>query len=89
MGTYVGQLVHPGTGLSRPMYAGWSWPAFFFGCLWYFVKGMWGYGFIYLLVSATVIGWPFALFIAPMWANRQLTEHLGGKGYVRASATGA
>jgi len=23
---------------------GWSWPAFFYGCIWAFIKGMWGLG---------------------------------------------
>ena len=83
MSQLMGEMEHPGTGLRAHIYSGWSWPAFFFGPIWYLVKGMWGLGLLYLVLCFTGIGWLVGLIVAPMVANRHLTEHLGGKGYVR------
>lgn len=83
MGRYVGEMTQASTGLSQPVYEGFSWPVFFFGPFWYMVKGMWGYGLLYMAICFTGVGWVLGLFIAPFLGNRQYLEHLGSRGYTR------
>lgn len=83
MGRLIGQLRQEASGLEVSAYAGWSWPVFFFGPLWYLVKGLWGIGLLYLVISAVTfgIGWLLGLLIMPAIANKQYLEHLGSRGY--------
>jgi hypothetical protein len=77
----IGTLRHPGTGLQEPAYAGFSWPAFFFGAFWYAAKGMWGMAILSFIVSMFTFGIAWFL-VFPFMANRQLIQHLGAAGYV-------
>jgi hypothetical protein len=45
----------------------WNWPAFFFGPIWYLVKGMPAKGLLYVLIMATGIGWLFLLVYAGLY----------------------
>jgi hypothetical protein len=45
----------------------WNWPAFFFGPIWYLVKGMPLKGLMYVVVAATGIGWPFLIVYAGLY----------------------
>lgn len=36
--------------------AKWNWAAFLFGCIWYFVRGMWAKGLILLLIALGTSG---------------------------------
>lgn len=42
--------------------AKWNWAAFFFGCLWYFYKGMWFKGLLMLLIGCVFAGIPLPFF---------------------------
>jgi hypothetical protein len=45
-------------GVHEAVKQGWSWPAFFFGIIWAFVKNLWliGFGFFAMLVVFMVLG---------------------------------
>jgi len=73
-----------GSGLTADVYKGFSWPAFFFGALWYAAKGMWGMAILSLVVSMFTVGIAW-LFVFPFMANRQYREHLATRGYRMAS----
>jgi zinc-ribbon domain/Protein of unknown function (DUF2628) len=45
----------------------WNWPAFFFGPIWYLLKGMPAKGLLYVLVMATGIGWLFLVVYAGLY----------------------
>jgi hypothetical protein len=80
MSQRIGTLRHPNTSLTEPAYKGFSWPAFFFGSLWYASKGMWGMAILTLIVSLFTFGIAW-LFVFPFMANRQHLQHLGALGY--------
>jgi multisubunit Na+/H+ antiporter MnhG subunit len=80
MGTRIGVMRQDASGLQETVYKGFNWPCLFFGCFWYFVKGMWGKGilaFLFAILTAS-LSW---LFIMPFLANKQYREHLGSRGY--------
>ncbi len=84
MGTRIGTMVQPSTGLTQEIYQGWSWPCFCFGSLWYLAKGMWGIGLVWLLLSivtGSVLHW-IGIVVMAAKANEQYREHLGARGYV-------
>lgn len=86
MSTPIGFMVQSASGLEEMTYDGWSWPCFFFGPIWYLVKGMWGIGLLWLalaIVSASAL-WFLGIFVMPAIANRQYREHLGSRGYTRS-----
>ena len=45
----------------------WNWPAFFFGAIWYLVKGMPAKGLLYVLIMATGIGWLFLIVYSGLY----------------------
>ena len=45
----------------------WNWPAFFFGPIWYLVKGMPLKALLYVIVAATGIGFPFLIVYAGLY----------------------
>lgn len=76
MSVSAGYSFHPINGSKEPIYEGWSWPAFFFGCIWCMVKGLWGLAvaiFLIALVSLAIpiLGW---LIVIGTWF------YLGSKG---------
>lgn len=91
MGKRAAVLVQEATGLQVQTYRGWSWPCFFFGSLWYMVKGMWGLGllwFVFSAATASVLHWIGIFYFAAV-ANRQYLEHLGSRGYRARAMTDA
>lgn len=83
MGTYAGRMAQKATGLEMQVYNGFSWPCFFFGPLWYLVKGLWGVGLLWIVAAivTTGAGWLLGILVMPFIANRQYREHLGTSGY--------
>lgn len=83
MSRRIGTMVQKSTGIQVPVYEGWSWPCFFFGSFWYLVKGMWGIGLFWLVLSVLTgsllhfIG----ILVLSTKANQQFREHLGARGY--------
>lgn len=45
----------------------WNWPAFFFGPIWYLVKGMPAKGLLYGFIAATGVGFPFLIVYAGLY----------------------
>lgn len=45
----------------------WNWPAFFFGPIWYLLKGMPLKALLYVIVAATGIGFPFLIVYAGLY----------------------
>lgn len=83
-------MVQPNTGLTQPIFRGWSWPCFFFGAFWYLYKRMWGMGLLWIVLAAVSysgLHW-LGILILPWFANRQYVEHLGEKGWKLADSTG-
>lgn len=83
MGSVIGRMTQKSSGLENDVYVGFSWPCFFFGSLWYLVKGMWGIGLLWIVLSifsASIFHW-IGILIMPFVANRQYREHLGARGY--------
>lgn len=83
MSTRAGIMRQDASGLEVQTYTGWNWPCFFFGSLWYLVKGMWGPGLTWLIFSALTAGvlHLVGILIMPMKANMQYREHLATRGY--------
>lgn len=83
MSTLAGTMRQEGSGLSAQVYHGWSWPAFFFNCLWYMYKGMWVHGLVLFVVNLATVGlaWALGLIIVPLVANKQHQEWLASRGY--------
>ena len=78
---------HTNTKITKEVKQGFNWPGLFFGCFWYWYKGMVGKGFLFFFI-ALATGW-ITLYIAPliMWtvigfkANDHYREYLTEKGY--------
>ncbi len=79
-------MVHEASGLTAPVYRGFSWPALFFGGFWYLVKGMWGLGLLALVLSLLTAG--IVWLVLPFVANRHYREHLAKAGYRLDSSSG-
>ena len=45
----------------------WNWPAFFFGFIWYLLKGMPAKALLYILVMATGVGWLFLIIYSGLY----------------------
>ena len=76
-------MTQDASGLTQVVFEGFSWPCFFFGAFWYLVKGMWGIGLLWLVLSfatGSVLHW-IGIFVMPFLANKQYREHLGSRGY--------
>lgn len=86
MSTRIGAMVQAGSGLRTDVYDGFSWPCFFFGSLWYLVKGMWGIGLAWFVLSCftfSALHW-VGVLVMPFFANRHYREHLASHGYANA-----
>jgi hypothetical protein len=88
MGRLAGVMQNPGSGNQVDVYKGFSWPCFFFGPLWYAVKGMIGMFFVSILLAFCTFG--IAWFVLPFFANGQYRDRLAKDGYrlVQARAAG-
>jgi len=83
MSTRAGIMRQDASGLEVQTYMGWNWPCFFFGSLWYLVKGMWGPGLTWLIFSVLTAGvlHVVGMFVMPLKANAHYREHLATRGY--------
>jgi hypothetical protein len=79
MSQRLGTMRQQGSGLSVTAYEGFSWPAFLFGPLWYFAKGMPGMGIVLFLLAVPSFG--IAWIIGGFLGNKQHREHLAARGY--------
>ena len=78
-----------GTGITKEVKQGFSWPCLLFGALWYFFKGMIGFGFLWGFVAIFVSIFTFGIGGIILWivlgfyGNQQYREFLIGKGYIK------
>ena len=65
---------------------GFSWGALLLGVFWYWIHGLWGKGFMYLLiellVSWTIVGIPIMWVVMGNKFNREYYENLLERGYL-------
>lgn len=83
MGQLAGTMSNAASGSTVEVYTGWSWPCFFFGALWYLVKGVWGIGLLWIVLSifsGSLLHWVGILFM-PSQANRHYRDKLAADGY--------
>lgn len=80
MGRFAGRVYHPkGHGCEQVVSAGFSWPCFFCGFLWFAVKGVWTWAFISFVLAVLTSGISWVVF--PFFANDLHQRHLIRKGY--------
>jgi hypothetical protein len=89
MATSIGYLYHPEHGDREELYEGFRWWAFWFGPLWYAVKGLWGHAIGWLV--AHLVGLPLApigtlvaAFCAGWFASDPAYQKLRRAGYLTA-----
>lgn len=80
MSRKIGKLYHPLNNHPEEIYEGFSWPCLLFGCMWYLVKGMFGWAIVNFLVAFFTFG--ISLLIFPFFANNHRKESLLKKGYL-------
>ena len=82
MSTKAGQLFHPTNKQPTDIYNGFSWPCFFFGPLWFAVKGLWLWAVVSFLLGGVTLGLSWIIF--PFFANGMHRKHLLSAGYLTA-----
>lgn len=88
MSSFAETLCHPVNKNQVPVYRGFNWPCFFFGPIWFAVKGMWLWALGSLAISAMTCGFSWLVF--PFFANGLHRKHLLNAGYLSvAQAHGA
>ena len=80
MSRSAGNLYHPLNRYAEPIFRGFSWPCFFFGFLWFAVKGMWGWAIVGLILAFSTFG--LSWFVFPFLANEMYTKSLLKQGYL-------
>ena len=80
MSSFAETLCHPVNKNQVPVYRSFSWPCFFFGPIWFAVKGMWLWALGSLVVSGMTCGFSWIVF--PFFANGLHRKHLLNAGYL-------
>jgi hypothetical protein len=87
MSTIAEVLYHPINKTQEQAWAGFSWPAFFFGPIWLLIKGLWGHAIIYILAALVTVGWgaPLLWFVYGFMGNGLHRSDLLKKGYLTSA----
>lgn len=79
MSRLAGRAYHSIKGATEDFWEGFSWPCLFGGFMWFFSKGMWGWGVIALILTIGTFG--IAWLIFPFFANGLYAKAFLQKGH--------
>jgi hypothetical protein len=80
MSKHIGYLYNPNNYHPIDIYKGYNFPCFLFGFIWFFLKGMYGWGVLSIILSFPT--WGIANIFIGIFANGEYQKFLLNKGYL-------